>query len=229
MGRQRAGSLSSTRLRNLKQYKDLPEEEFEEMVDRKKLSIDINNEFERRIQRKIDSFGEDYDLSDLKANDILTLRALAQSYIQLEDLETYLYTLRSEGLNPDIIFSTEKINSIASALRKDISSMQVDLSITRKARKGDKEASVIEEIEFLKSKAKEFYKERMFYVWCPQCKMLLFTGWFLYPERKDNKIQLVCNRKLEDDKICGHKTIISSRELMEKRGVNIDDIPETFK
>lgn len=229
MTRQRAKSLSSSRLRNLKQYSELPEEEFDELMSRKRLGVELSTEFEKRIQRKIDNFGEDYDLSDLKANDKLTLRALAQAYIQLEDLESYLYNLRSEGLTENIIFSTERINSISSTLRKDISSMQVDLNITRKARKGDKEATVIEELEFLKNKAKEFYEQRMFYVWCPECKMLLFTGWFLYPKEKGNKIQLVCNRKLDNDKTCGHKLIITGRELLEKRGVNIDDIPETFK
>ena len=233
-GRKRASSYSKKRLKNLPQYKDMPEEELDAIIESKLLNITKREDFEERIEDQLSKFGEDYDLDDLKANDMLTLRALAQAYIKLEDFENYDYALRTdEELKLDDMLDMDKLNNIMSKLRGDISKMQDDLQITKKARKGDTDATVLSELERLKKAASAFYEERMFYVWCSKCKMLLFTGWFLYPEEKANKITLKCNRKItiSDDefRICGNKVTITSKELLEKRGVNIDEIPEALK
>ena len=218
-------------LRALKQYRDMTDDEFDEAMVQKMGNTLASKVFEKRIQDKIDSFSDDYDITDLKANDLLNLRALAQAYIQLEDWENVLYNSRSAGGVADVeILKYEKMNMIMSALRRDISKLQDDLGITRKSRKGDKEATVVNYLEEVKNKAKEFYEAKHFYIWCPECKMLLATVWFLYPEEAKNKIQLVCNRPLDDDgNICGHKLQISSKELMERHGVNIEEVPEFFK
>ena len=230
----RASSYSKKRLRNLPQYKDMPEEELDILIENKVLNLTRHEDFERRIEEQIEEFGKDYDLSDLKINDMLTLRALAQAYITLQDLENYWYGLRTtEELQLDNMLDMDKLNNMMSKLRSDISKMQDDLRMTRKARKGDTEETVLSELERLKQAASEFYEERMFYIWCNKCKMLLFTGWFLYPEESQNKITLKCNRKIpiNDDEfeICGNKLTVTSKELLAKRGVNIDEIPEAFK
>lgn len=220
---------SKSRIRGLKQYKDLSDEEFDKIWLDKTVGVELTKDFERRIQSKVDDFSVDYDLDDLKMNDKLTLRALAQAFIQLEDLERYSFNNRIEGIEESQILLMEKLSNIMSSLRKDISKMQDDLKITRKIRKGDREETVVNYLEDLKRKAKEFYRSRMNYIWCPNCKMLLGTVWFLYPEEKNNKIQLVCNRVLETGEKCNTKVLINSVELMERRGVNIDDVPEFFK
>lgn len=220
---------SKKRFRALKQYRDLSEEEFDEFWENKIAGMQLNENFEERIKDKIDEFSEDYDLEDLKANDKLVLRALAQAYITLEDYELYTFNLRSEGGIGNInIVELEKTNNIMSSLRKDISNMQNDLKITRKIRKGEREESVINTIEDLKQKAREFYRNRMYYVWCDECKMLLATTWFLYPD-SNNRMVLECQRKNEDGTICGNKVDITSKFLTENRGVNISDVPEWFK
>jgi len=215
--------------RNLTQYRNLSDEEFEELWSKKIIGIEVNKEFEARIARKIDEFSNDYDIDDLKANDKLVLRALAQSYIQLEDLENYAYTKRLGGIENDEIVMMEKMANVMSTLRRDISKMQDDLKITRRIRKGDKEESVVNYIENLKKKAKEFYQNSMFYIWCPKCKMLLATVWFHYPEEKGNKVHLICNRDLGDGEKCKEKLIVSSKELLENRGVSTTDVPEFFR
>lgn len=225
--RQYRGNPAS--LRNLGQFKEMTDEEFAEYVDQKDRGIKKSTAYEERIQKKIEQFGEDYDLDDLKANDKLTLRSLAQAYITLEDYEIWASSVREEGISLDRIVELERLGNVMSKLRSDISSMQTDLNITRKIRKGEREESVISELERLKQKAKEFYQERMAYVFCPKCKMLLFTGWFHYPEEKGNKIQLVCNRNLGDGHTCDHKFTVSTIELLKTRNVNIDDVPEFFK
>ena len=105
---------SKARLRNLTQYAKMTDEEYDAVWETKLTGIEGVTEFEKRIERKIASFAKDYDLDDLKANDKLTLRALAQSYITLEDLENYSYRERLGGISEDKILSMEKINNIMS-------------------------------------------------------------------------------------------------------------------
>lgn len=217
-----------SRMKKLKQYAKMSDEEYDLWWAERETAEELSKEFELRIKSKIDDFGEDYDLDDLKANDKLTLRALAQAMITLEDWERVAFNRRLD-LGTVKVQEHNQIQNIMSGLRKDISNMQTDLNITRKVRKSDKDISVIKELDVLKEKAKEFYEQKMFYIWCPKCKMLLFTGWFLYPEEKRNKIRLVCNRRLNDEEICGNTVLISSLELLEKKGVNIKEIPDTLK
>jgi len=234
MTRKRASSYSKKRLRNLPQYKDMPEEELDALIESKLLNITKHEDFEERIKDQIEEFGEDYDLEDLKANDLLTLRALAQAYIKLEDFENYDYDLRTnKELELDDMLDMDKLNNIMSKLRGDISKMQDDLQITKKARKGDTDATVLSELERLKKAASEFYEERMSYIFCPKCNMLLATIWVLYPEEKSNKITLKCDRKIpisdNEYEICGHKFTVTTKELLAKRGINSDKVPDTFK
>jgi len=224
----RGSTPSKSRLRTLKQFANMTDDEYEDYWNKKVTGYVGGAEFEERINKKLNEFSEDYDLSDLKANDKLVLRALAQAYITLEDLESYSFEMRIGGIEAVDITTLEKVNNMMAVLRRDISSMQNDLKITRKVRKGEKEESVIALIDKLKKSAKEFYESRMMYVWCDKCSMLLFTGWFLYPE-ENNKISLTCKREIEKGVYCNNKLTITSKELLAKRGVNVDNVPEFFK
>jgi hypothetical protein len=235
----RSGQYDYNKLRNLRNLKDMPQEEYDEWYARKVTGIAIDKVFEKRIQDKIDEFGKDYDLSDLKANDMMMLRALAQKLIFLDDLEQASYLIRvgglvsvddhTESVNLGKISELKNLNDTASAITKDIISLQENLNISRKSRKNDKESSVISELERLKKAASEFYEQRMFYIFCPKCKELLATAWFLYPEESRNKIRLRCNRKPDGETICGGTLLIGSKELLEKRGINIQEVPDYFK
>ena len=208
------------RQRNLPQYKNLSEDEFQAKMAQKALGIDVSAEFEKRIAKKYAEFDNDYDLSDLKINDREALRALIQAVITLEDYEQYLFKLRSAGITQDTLFTTEKLHKAMSDLRADISKLQGDLNITRKVRKSDQDVSVLAFIDGLKDKAKRFYESKMSYVFCPKCHMLLGTFWVQYPELERNKIALVCGRHLENGEICGEKIIIGTDELLKNRGTS---------
>jgi hypothetical protein len=224
-------NYSRNRLRGLKQYKEMSDDEFNEFMDQKESGVEHIKDFEDRIQRKMDSFGEDYDLDDLKINDKLTLRNLAQAYIKLEDLETVSYKVMYEsgGLDDVDVLRMDKINNMMSVLRKDISTMQNDLNITRKVRKGDENLSVISELERLKLKAKEFIEAKLQYVFCESCSELVGNFWVLYPEAK-NKFSFTCKRKLANGEECGHVTTVYSKDVLENRGVNRPElVPEFYK
>jgi len=213
------------RLRSLKQYKNLSDEEFEEIYLAIKDKHLKNAIFERRIKEKITEFEQDYDISDLKMNDKLTLRALIQAMLALEDYEQASYKLqrsllkdKDEQVEADIA-TLEKISKIMNSLRTDISRMQEDLKITRKTRKGDREESVAAYIENVKDRAKKFFESRVARVFCPNCKTLIGTVWVLYPKENENRFWFYCKR-------CDKKLIITYPQLMEKNLVNISDVPE---
>lgn len=230
MAEKRLSVPSKAKMRNLVQYRNMTDEEFNTYWDQHIIGVESTKAFEDRIADKIKSFENDYDLEQMMINDMLTLRTLAQAYITLEDYENMFYTLRStEGINMNSILEIEKLGNAMSKIRSDISSMQNDLGITRKLRKTDQELSLQSDLDILHKKAKEFYEHKMFYVICPKCNMLLCTAWFLYPNEARNKIQLICNRKLDTGEICGEKIQISSADLLKMKGNNSDVVPEFFK
>jgi hypothetical protein len=220
---------SKAQVRNLAQYKNMSEDDFEKMFEERQYSITLSKTFEDRIQKKIDEFSQDYDIDDLKINDKETLRAFVQAIISLEDYERLVFDIRTEGsIDQANINVVDRVSKMMSDLRKDISRFQEDLNITRKIRKSDKESSVVSYISNLKDQAREYYESKVSYIFCPECNMLLSNWWCLYPE-EDNKITLKCNRTLDDGSKCGHKFTVTSKELLDNRGTNkISVIPEAL-
>jgi hypothetical protein len=221
--------INKTKMRNLKQYKNLTDDEFDDKYAKKMVGIVVNREFEKLIQKKITEFGEDYELTDLNSNDKMMLRALAQAMVNLDIYESEASMIRAEGVDVTNIELLEKLSRVISSQRTDISRMQDDLNISRKQRKPDKETSALDYLENLKLKAKEFYEARMAYIFCDQCHMLLGTFWTLYPEDDRNKITLICNRILETGEKCGNKVVVTTKELLKNQQTNNANIPESLR
>lgn len=210
------------KLRNLKQYKDMSDEEFDTTYSLMTTSSQPVAELNKRIEEKMKEFENDYDMSDMKVNDLMSLRSLIQAIITLEDLTNYSYRLRTEeGITLDNLTLLEKVAKQMTDLRSDIASLQDVLKISRKIRKGDKEATVLGYIDDLKRKAKEFYDSKMSYVTCPHCHLLLATVWTLYPDQ-DNKFTFVCER-CKDESWNG-KFAVTTKELKKSGGSNNPDI-----
>lgn len=179
-------------IRNLKQYANLTDEEFNERMAMKSAQAEPSAEFERLIKKKMDELAENYDLSDMKPNDMETLRGLCQAIITLEMYEQKSFNLHAAEWddNFDLVF-LDKLEIWKNNLRKSISQLQEDLKITRRSRKSEAAESVQAEIQRLKDAAREFYESKHAYVFCEHCDMLLMTAWFLYPFGK-NSVRLHC-------------------------------------
>jgi hypothetical protein len=214
--------------RNLPQYRGMSDEEFDRMFEETEYNVSISKDFEDRIAKKIDEFSQDYDIDDLKINDKETLRAFVQAIIALEDYERIIFNIRSEGdISQHNINVVDRLGRITSDLRKDISRFQEDLNITRKIRKSDKETSVVSYISNLKEQARQFYEQKMSFIYC-ECGMLLGTIWSLYPD-ENNTVVLTCHRKLDTGGFCGKKVKVTTKELMENRGTNrVEITPEAL-
>lgn len=218
-----------SKLRNLKQYKDLTDEEFEEKFSKEFLGLAPEREWEHRIQIKLAEFGQDYNLDDLKINDKYSLRALAAAILRLEDWDTLLGRLLAENITDVTMMSIDRISKIQSDLRRDIGTIQDNLKISRKTRRSEKEEDAITFLEELKVKAKKFYEQKMMYVFCPKCGELLATMWFLYPKFKSNVIKLKCHRDIGDGVMCDGEVNITSEWLFENGMRNKKDIPESMR
>jgi Zn ribbon nucleic-acid-binding protein len=218
MGKDKRMTLpNKKKLRNLVQYKDLTDEEFEEVWEEMVEEIELSpEELERRVEEKLEELGVDYDMADMKINDMAQLRSLALAQIQLDDLEEVAWRYRQKT-SYESVQILDKINRILSSLRDDISKISADLQLTRKIRKQSKESSVIDAIEDLRSKAHKFYKQRMLYVFCPECKMLLATLWLMYADEESNELHVKCVR-------CGHKLVQPLAPLYDSENKNLEDV-----
>jgi hypothetical protein len=222
-------NYSKESLKNLTQYRDLSDDDFEVayqdyLIRMKEQEKDNRTEFRKRVDSKIKELGKDYDLDDLKYNDLMQLNDLASATLALEDFQENYHFLQTEGANKDSIFIIEKLARVMSTMRSDISKIQDDLKLSKKIRKSDKEESVTAFISDLLKKARSKYESSLSYIYCPKCNELLCNTWFLYPNIS-NKIKLVCKRKLESGESCNYKFTVISKNLVKKKGSNK---PELF-
>jgi len=221
-------------LRNLIQFKDMSDKEFEEafaqMQSESKEKQKNKEEYLKKFDAKLREFEKDYEIGDLKYNDKQMLNSLIEGLLSLEDLEEHSRRMRGkEILDEDDIEDLRKLTFIISKFRSDVSKIQSDLRIIRKGRESEKDLTVLNYVETLKAKAKEYYEKKMNYVFCPKCRQLLFTGWFLFPDEK-NKVSLTCGRTFVDDetdevtKVCNHTFTVTSKDLVASKNKNIEDL-----
>lgn len=183
------------KIRNLKQYKDMEDEEFNELYESKFSEPFIREvDIEKAVEEKIEELGKDYDLEGMKINDRNILKLLALAEIQLEYIEKSLFHIRAEeAYTIDNVTLVEKLNRIASSLRADINSFSDVLAISRKERRKDQETSVQDALQKLKERAKKFAERTMVHVFCPDCKLLILSAW-LQSGEKQTKVATNCPR-----------------------------------
>lgn len=220
MARKRFYIPNKTRARNLVQNQNLTDEEFDEMWkethEDSEDDTEILTELKDRIKEKLSELEKDYDFSDMKANDMMQLESLVLAMLQLDDIEKEVYKKRND-LTDSNILALEKLNKILSQLRADISTISTDLQLTKKIRNKNKDISIVQRWEELSRKASEFYKQKMLYVFCPDCRTLLSTVWLLYTDNTKNKISLYCER-------CKTKHEIDLHELYDTGNKNLPDV-----
>lgn len=212
--------MDSRSMRNLVQFKDMSDEDFSKYYEDYSESVIQNEDFQSRIDEKMKGFEKDYDLSDMKFNDLESLKALCQSIVFLEIFDDYSFRLlQGEKINVNSLTLLDKLETWKNNLRKSISSLQEDLKITRKTRKSDQSQTIIQEMERIKKLANKFYEQKMAYIFCEECDMKLSSIWFLYP-LANNILKLECKR-------CGHKTTIKTKDIyVDKNVSNKSDIPD---
>lgn len=227
--RRKKRTPSKNSLRNLPQYKNMPQEEFDAMFDDNSFELEHDQEMQDRVDSMYKQFEDSYDLSELMPNDRAVLFSMIRDIIRLEDLDKMI-TSESKNITPDNILGIKLLSEITERLKVSISKAQDDLKISRKVRKSDKEESVLAYLEDLKIKSKKFYYRKHLLILCPKCNELLFSGRWLYPDYSGNKVILSCHRKFPDGNYCDGHVEISSKELLDRGGSNFPDrLPEALR
>lgn len=220
MSKERKRLVPPTRkkVKNLSQFSDMSEDEFEEHFQ--SLSggqeVLVDDDLEEKIEKKLAEFEEDYDLSDMKVNDKLVLRNLVITIISLEDLEQTFAGVQTKVSDRNILL-LDRLGNVMSRLRSDISKMQNDLKLTRKIRKEGQEETFMAWLDKVKDYATEFYEEKTLSIFCVSCRRFLASVWLLYPEG-DNSLELKCDN-------CGEWTVISElKDLYNTENRNLEDV-----
>lgn len=209
--------MTAKQLKNLPQYANMTEEEIMEAYGLEE-EIDADLEIEE-LMRDMEA---KYDLVNLAPNDVESLKDLCKIFVRIRQLDEKLNKLLSDPEGTEW-YEAERVGKVLTSLRRSASEIQRDLHITRKARRGDKDSSVSALIENFKERAAEMLQERLSYIYCPKCKMLLANTWFLYPE-ETNLIKLTCSRTLQSGEKCGEVFTVSSQDLSVNGNKNLTDV-----
>ena len=203
--------MTINQIRNLPQYRGKTEEELEAIV------YNINTGgIAGRVQRVIEKFEKDYDLTDMTSNDMSSLEELARITILLEDVDVEI----RNALDESDWKTFETINKVANTLRADASRVQTDLNITRRARHGQGAESPVDIVEDIKKRAKIFLQQRLREIYCPICGMLIAKVWWLY-ENPDQEITCTCERENEGFHTAPHTFTVKFQDFQGNKNLEI--------
>lgn len=216
--------MTKIRFKGLQQNQKLTEEELEESYANYIIGFFRDAAWETKIDLKMKSYEESYDLDSLMPNDLAALKSLIQAEIRLDHYENLINKMTSDGVNAENIYVIDKLGKLCEGLRKGISDLQDVLKISRKVRKTEKEESVSTFLQDLKTKAKMFWEAKSLYIICPKCNNVLANVWLKNWESRTNKIILRCDNKTGDS-ICGNIVEISLKTLWDRKASsNLDGI-----
>lgn len=211
-------------LRNLPQYRDLSNEEFEEAV-----SNLLREETKELAQQYFDNFQKDYVLGDLKANDRIALEIICWLYAQVRYNQDRIVDYQNAKDDP---YADKGIKSLVADNEKIIKSITIlenQLSISRSARLKEEGTEVVDVIQALREKASKFLEQKLHYIFCPKCNMLLANIWVLYRNEPDAyDLKFICKRE-EKGKACNTEVIVKPGDLVEETSGALRKIkPEDF-
>lgn len=197
-------------LKNLPQYRDLTDEEFDEKV--KEL---LQEEAETLAQEYFDKFQEDYVLDDLKANDRIAVEILCYLYAQVRYNQDKIHTLQQESEYKDTRRGLSTLVSDNEKLIKSITTLENQLSISRTARMKEEGTDLVDLVTNVREKAKDYLEKKLHYIYCPKCDMLLGNVWALYRDIDDAfEFRFICKREMQQ-KVCNTEVIIRPGDLNE--------------
>ena len=136
-----------------------------------------------KLDQKLNTYLETYELDDLnKANDLNTLKQLAQFELIIDKLQAELSEMKSVGID------TKKVKDLNTALRDAVNSytnLQRTLGIDREKRKSESEESVLSYIDKLKLQAKKVWADRLRVLKCKDCNLPLMKYYIYILEKGD--------------------------------------------
>lgn len=212
---------SLSQLKNLYQNRNKTDEEILAEFNANTEKLDAESHEKATVSDFLKRMEEDYVMSEMNVNDEKSIEDLIGIYKRIKIVDDKITEILEESETIDSR-RLKELGDYLQGLRESRSKIEQDLGITRKARKGSGESSVVDTIEDLKRRAKVLLEKKLNFCYCPACSMLLSTVWFLYPNG-GNSLTLTCNRELPSGKICGTKITVTGSELIAKKNRNMED------
>jgi len=132
------------------------------------------------LNKKLENYTQTFEIDDLnKANDLASIRQLAQFEIIIESLQEELASMKS-------IDDAKRVKDLNTALRDAVNSytsLQTTLGIDRRKRQSDADESVLSYIDKLKDQAKKIWNIRLKVLKCKDCNLPLMK-YYIYVTEK---------------------------------------------
>jgi hypothetical protein len=155
------------------------------MAGRKPKGYDLN--------KKLETYAQTFELDDLnKANDLASLRQLAQYEIIIESLQGELASIKKIGSD------SKRVKDLNTALRDAVNSytsLQTILGIDRRKRQSEADESVLSYIDKLKDQAKKVWGIRLKVLKCKTCNLPLMK-YYIYITEKGELGSIEAENKL---------------------------------
>lgn len=191
----------------------MTDEEFDQVWEDYNVQED-GQDIELRIEEVMNEFSLNYDLRDMNANDTLSLRELAKTFVLLDNLGKIEQRLLEDGA----IAQLRAVSSIKKEYLENASSLQKLLNIQRQQRQNETGENLADYLPSILKRADVFLGDRLAYIYCPECKMLCantwFTDWQVY-----NQLIITCPRP-----DCNKRFEVSSQYLAEHNNKNIEGV-----
>lgn len=136
------------------------------------------------LNEKLKTYFETYELDELnRANDMASLRQLAQFEIIIENIQTELSAIKSVGSDHKLV---KDLNTALRDAVNSYTSLQTTLGIDRKKRQSESEESVISYLDKLKDQAKKMWAARLKVLKCKDCSLPLMKYYVYITEKGED-------------------------------------------
>lgn len=198
------------RLRNLRPYKDMTDEEISESYLEKRRLDTIKGEapkkdsdepkdtaYEKRFHDKLDLFKGEFAVDMNDSNDAMLLVLLVRHSLQLEDLDKKI----QREMGGDDSRNLKNLGDVQRSLVTSINELQKNLGISRQTRKEEQSDDIPKWISETRRKALDYWQRKTIPISCEKCHIELARVWINFAELANRfEIELECQH-------CGEKVV----------------------
>jgi len=176
------------RLRNLKLYRGLSNEEILEMRRKsqsspKKLAFKADRGYEKRFGEKFELLQKEFALDMNNSNDVEMLSQLVRQMLQAENVDKDIRSIQERDFkSKDDIATLKALGDFQRDVQLSVSDLQDKLGISRKQRKEKATDDIPQWIDSVLLKARDFWNRKTETVDCPNCQIELARYWINFPD-----------------------------------------------
>lgn len=187
------------KLKNLRAYKDMPDEEIRRRYLEKQITIkrpvarkmtskptDKIDDSDKKFRTKLRQLQRDNGIDMNDSNDAENLKNLARQQIMPENATRDIDLIQGkDSLASDDYLKLEKLGKFQSGILASIATLEDKLGISRKYRKDKQVDDATQFISSLLAKSKTYFDKQTIKITCPKCKIELGRFWLNFPSLKN--------------------------------------------